>query len=225
MRRVNQKFKVLYDSMQELYLQRNEKNQKITKRILYLLNIILSAGIIKDFFDELIGIQDPSKALLSIIATSIIGFMLIATITYVLFTGFKTRITEKGYTADAVITDETDNIVLIKRKFPPYKGKYALPGGFVKYSEDPRQAVIREVREETNLIVEAIKKIGTYDQKNRDPRGRIISNAYKCRILKGVERLEGGDDATAAELIPIKRLKEMDLAFDHKQILKDAGVL
>ncbi|MFX1557024.1 MAG: hypothetical protein ACFFC9_07210, partial [Promethearchaeota archaeon] len=52
--RVNKKFKILYDSMQEFYLQRNEKNQKVTTRILYLVNIILSAGIVKDFFDVLV---------------------------------------------------------------------------------------------------------------------------------------------------------------------------
>ncbi|MFX0138829.1 MAG: NUDIX hydrolase, partial [Candidatus Hodarchaeota archaeon] len=81
------------------------------------------------------------------------------------------------------------------------------------------------VREETNLAVEIIKKIGTYDQKGRDPRGRIVSTAYQCRIVKDLSRLKGGDDAIVAEAIDIDKIKLMDLAFDHKQILKDAGVL
>ncbi|MFX1499012.1 MAG: NUDIX domain-containing protein, partial [Promethearchaeota archaeon] len=91
--------------------------------------------------------------------------------------------------------------------------------------EDAEQAVIREVREETNLAVEIVKKIGTYDQKGRDPRGRIISTVFKCRLAKGLSKMAGGDDATIAEAIPIEKVKTMDLAFDHKKILKDAGVL
>jgi 8-oxo-dGTP diphosphatase len=226
--RVNEKFKILYDSMQEFYLQRNEKNQKVTTRILYLVNIILSAGIVKDFFDVLILGTDPTKSPFIItsylLATTIIALMFIGTTTYFIFHRFKAKVEEKGYTVDAVILDDNQNVILIKRKYPPYEGKYALPGGFIKYNEDPEQAIIREVREETNLAVKVVKKIGTYDQKGRDPRGRIISTAYKCKLVKGLSLLAGGDDAKVAEAIPIEKLKNIDLAFDHKQILKDAGI-
>ncbi|MEJ2249753.1 MAG: NUDIX hydrolase [Candidatus Lokiarchaeota archaeon] len=228
-KRVNEKFKILYDSMQEFYLQRNEKNQKITRTILYLVNIILSAGIVKDFFDVLIRIAIPSANLFEniayLIATSLIGLMFIGTLTYILFTQFRSKAEEKGYTADAVILDGDQKLILIKRKYYPYKGKYALPGGFIKYNEDAKQAVIREVREETNLVVEIENKIGTYDQKGRDPRGRIISAAFKCHLVKDLSKMAGGDDAMIAESIPIEEVKKMDLAFDHKRILKDAGVL
>ncbi|MFX0059855.1 MAG: NUDIX domain-containing protein [Candidatus Hodarchaeota archaeon] len=226
--RVNEKFKMLYDSMQEFYLQRNEKNQKVTTRILYLVNIILSAGIVKDFFDVLILGTDPTKSQFVIIsyllATTIIGLMFIGTLTYFVLHRLKAKVEEKGYTVDAVIEDKNRNIILIKRKYHPYKGKYALPGGFIKYNENAEQAVVREVREETNLAVEVVKKIGTYDQKGRDPRGRIVSTAFKCRLVKDLTLLAGGDDAKVAEAIPIEKVKTMDLAFDHKQILKDAGV-
>ena len=114
---------------------------------------------------------------------------------------------------------------MIKRKYFPYKGKYALPGGFIQYDEDAKQAVIREVREETNLVVNIEKKIGTYDRKGRDPRGRIVSTAFKCRLVKDLSTMAGGDDAVVAESIPLEKVKYLDLAFDHKQILKDAGVL
>ncbi|MEJ2296272.1 MAG: NUDIX hydrolase, partial [Candidatus Lokiarchaeota archaeon] len=227
--RVNKKFEMLYDSMQEFYLQRSEKNQKTTTRILYLVNIILSAGIVKDFFDVLINGTDFSKSPFYItsyiLATVIIGSMFIGTLIYFITHRLKARGVEKGYTADAVIQDQMGNIILIKRKYPPYKGKYALPGGFIKYNEDPKQAVIREVREETNLAVEIVKKIGTYDQKGRDPRGRIVSTAFKCKLVKDLSLLAGGDDAKVAEAIPIEKIKTMDLAFDHKQILKDAGII
>ncbi len=227
--RVNEKFKILYDSMQEFYLQRNEKNQKVTTRILYLVNIILSAGIVKDFFDVLILSTKTGETPFFIIsylaATTIIGLMFIGTLTYFMLHRFKAKVEEKGYTVDAVIEDNNRNVILIKRKYHPYKGKYALPGGFIKYNEDPEQAVIREVREETNLAVEIVRKIGTYDQKGRDPRGRIVSTVFKCRLVKDLSLLAGGDDAKVAEAIPIEKVKTMDLAFDHKQILKDAGVL
>ncbi|NHJ24301.1 MAG: NUDIX hydrolase [Candidatus Lokiarchaeota archaeon] len=228
-KRVNEKFKILYDSMQEFYLQRSEKNQRVTRTILYLVNIILSAGIVKDFFDVLIRGTDSSISLFEnivyLIATSVIGLMFVGTLTYILLTRFKSKVEEKGYTADAVIVDDNRNVILIKRKYYPYIGKYALPGGFIKYNEDAKQAVIREVREETNLVVEIDDKIGTYDQKGRDPRGRIVSTAFKCHLVKDLSKMAGGDDATVADAIPIEKVKNMDLAFDHKRILKDAGVL
>ena len=150
--------------------------------------------------------------------------MFIGTLTYILLTQFKSKVEEKGYTADAVILDNNQNVILIKRKYFPYKGKYALPGGFIQYDEDAKQAVIREVREETNLVVDIEKKIGTYDRKGRDPRGRIVSTAFKCRLIKDLSTMAGGDDAVVVESIPVEKVKQMDLAFDHKQILKDAGI-
>ena len=114
---------------------------------------------------------------------------------------------------------------MIKRKYAPYKGKYALPGGFIKFDEDQKQALIREVKEETNLAVKIVGKIGTYDQKGRDPRGKIISTAFRCRLAKDLSKMKGGDDAFAAEAIPISKLHDLDLAFDHKIILKDAGII
>jgi 8-oxo-dGTP diphosphatase len=189
----------------------------------------LSAGIVKDFFDVLINGTDFSKSPLYItsylLATVIIGSMFIGTLTYFISHRLRARGVEKGYTVDAVIEDKNGNIILVKRKYPPYKDKYALPGGFIRYNEDPKQAVIREVREETNLAVEIVKKIGTYDQKGRDPRGRIVSTAFKCRLVKDLSLLAGGDDAKVAEVIPVEKLRTIDLAFDHKQILKDAGIL
>ena len=151
--------------------------------------------------------------------------MFVGTITYIIYHRLKAKVEEKGYTVDAVIVDDNQNIILVKRKYPPYEGKYALPGGFIRYNENTQQAVIREVREETNLAVKVVKKIGVYDQKGRDPRGRIVSTAFKCKLVKDLSLLAGGDDAKVAQAIPIERIKALELAFDHKQILKDAGVL
>ena len=124
-----------------------------------------------------------------------------------------------------IITDDINNIILTKRKYAPYKGKYALPGGFIKYDEDQKQALIREVKEETNLAVKIISKIGTYNQKGRDPRGKTVTTAFRCRLAKDLSKLKGGDDDIIVEAVPINKLNNMDLAFDHKIILKDAGIL
>lgn len=229
-RRTNEKFQMLYDSMQELYLKRNEENQKRTKKALYFLNILLGAGFIVEFVTTIRiasgvnELDDPSPIIHGVISI-ILGAFLLITIGYFVYSKYKFKASELGHTVDAVIQDDRQNIILIKRKFAPYKGKYALPGGFIKYNEDPEQAVIREVREETNLAVEIIKKIGVYDQKGRDPRGRVVSTAFKCRLIKDISRMKGGDDAIATEAIPIAKIKNIDLAFDHKLILKDAGIL
>ena len=229
-RRTNEKFKMLYDSMQELYSKRNEENQKRTKKALYFLNILLGAGFIVEFVNTIriaSGLQEtaPPSPLIHAIISIILGSFLIAILGYFIYGRITSKALEMGHTVDAVIQDDDQNVILIKRKFAPYKGKYALPGGFIKYNEDPEQALIREVREETNLAVEILNKIGTYDQKGRDPRGRVVSTAFKCRIVKDLSRMKGGEDALVAEAIQIDKIRLMDLAFDHKQILKDADIL
>jgi len=230
LKRVNEKFEILYDSMQELYLKRNEENQKRTKKALYFLQILLGAGFIVEFTNTIrislnVGERDPSSRLLHSVISIVLGAFLLITLIYFAYSKIKSKVLEEGHTVDAVIQDDNQNVILIKRKYAPYKGKYALPGGFIKYNEDPEQALLREVREETNLAVEIVRKIGTFDQKGRDPRGRIISTAYKCRLVKDLSKMKGGDDAFSAEAIPINEIPNIDLAFDHKLILRDAGIL
>ncbi len=228
--RVNRKFKIIYDSMQELYIKKNEENQKRTERGLSLLNLLFGAGILADFAAIVmiaLSLQegDFSTILLNSIIALIIGGILITTIIYFMYVRIQMKGEEVGMTVDAVIEDGQGNIILIKRKYPPYEGKYALPGGFISYEEKPQQALIREVREETNLIVKIEKKIGTFDEPNRDPRGKIISKAFKCSIIGDLSRMESGDDSSDIERIPINKLKDIDLAFDHKKILKQANLL
>ncbi|MHA2281390.1 MAG: NUDIX domain-containing protein [Promethearchaeota archaeon] len=229
-KRTNDKFKMLYDSMQELYLKRNEENQKRTKRAIYYLDILLGAGFVIEFAGALlitfgVGEKDVTSIIVHGIISLCLGILLILTLGYSLYTGISKKSMGYGHTVDAVIEDENKNIILVKRRYSPFKGKYALPGGFINYNEDPEQAVIREVREETNLVVEVVGKIGTYNKKGRDPREkRVESKAFKCRIVKNLSEIKGGDDATAAEAISPNEIKVMDLAFDHKKILQDAGI-
>jgi 8-oxo-dGTP diphosphatase len=120
-------------------------------------------------------------------------------------------------TVDALII-EKGKIVLVKRKNPPYKGFWALPGGFVEYGETVEDAVKREVREETGLGVEILKLVGVYSDPKRDPRGHVITVVFLCRPVNGV--LHADSDAKEAGYHSLSNLPE--LAFDHKRIVGDA---
>ena len=119
-------------------------------------------------------------------------------------------------TADGAIFKD-GKIVLIKRKNEPFKGKWALPGGFVEYGEKVEDAVIREVKEETGLSTKIIDIVGIYSDPNRDPRGHIITVVYLLDIIGG--ELKGNDDAAEAKYFDINDLPE--LSFDHNIVLKD----
>ncbi len=94
------------------------------------------------------------------------------------------------------------SILLIERGEHPFKGMWALPGGFVKMTETVPEAAIREVREETGIKPSALIYTGVFSNINRDPRGRIISNAFSC-ILKDCEKLTAGTDAKNAKWFDI----------------------
>ncbi len=129
-------------------------------------------------------------------------------------------------TADAVIVEGTGQdkkVVLIRRKNPPFQGQFALPGGFVDPDETVEAACIREAKEETSLDVEIEHLIGIYSKPGRDPRGRTITGAYLCKPAGG--KLEATDDAASAEWVLVSKLRDLEFAFDHADILKDAGLL
>ncbi len=112
-------------------------------------------------------------------------------------------------------------LVLIRRKNPPYKGMYALPGGFVEYNETTEKAVLREILEEVGVKTRIKKLVGVYSDPNRDPRGHVVSTAYELEIISGT--LKAGDDAAEFELVPINKIPKIiaELAFDHDMIIQD----
>ena len=123
-------------------------------------------------------------------------------------------------TVDAVIPME-GGVVLIRRKNPPYQGMWALPGGFVDIGETTEAACIREVEEETGLIVEIVKLLGVYSEPSRDPRGHSVSAVYIVKPVGG--KLMAADDAADAQVF--SDLSSVELGFDHGQILIDAGLI
>ena len=128
-------------------------------------------------------------------------------------------------TVDAVIVYEKTNIILIRRKNPPFQGEYALPGGFVDIGETVENACIREAKEETNIDIKILKMIGVYSEPSRDPRGHTVSVAFLCEPLANSEKPKAQDDAAALEIVPISNIKNLKLAFDHMDIIKDSGLI
>lgn len=124
-------------------------------------------------------------------------------------------------TADAVILDSARGVVLIRRGHEPFRGMWALPGGFVDLGETTEAACCREAREETGLEVATVQLFGVYSDPTRDPRGHTVSAIYLCRVLGG--DLAGADDAAEARWF--SDLRGVELAFDHARVLTDIGLI
>uniref|UniRef100_UPI003F4944C4 NUDIX domain-containing protein n=1 Tax=Actinokineospora sp. CA-119265 TaxID=3239890 RepID=UPI003F4944C4 len=135
------------------------------------------------------------------------------------------------FTADVVliVTDTPTRsplqgeVLLIQRRWDPYAGRWALPGGGVDRSETSRQAAARELWEETGVDVapDHLTQVGFYEDPDRDPRGRFLSMAYAV-VLDSKPATEAADDAAAVRWIPLDQIGRTALAFDHDQILRDA---
>jgi len=119
-------------------------------------------------------------------------------------------------TVDGIVLED-ERILLIKRKNQPFKGKWALPGGFVEYGEKTEDATVREVLEETGLKTKINHLAGVYSDPKRDPRGHTVSIVYVLDIFSG--ELKSGDDACDAKFFDLKNLP--DLSFDHEGIIID----
>lgn len=127
-------------------------------------------------------------------------------------------------TADTVVfTDHPDgyHILLIQRASEPFKGLWALPGGFIEMDETLEQSARRELKEETGLEITGMAQLGAYGDPQRDPRGRTISVAYWTLLPADADQqVEGSDDASQAGWFPVGHLPT--LAFDHDRIIQDA---
>lgn len=119
------------------------------------------------------------------------------------------------------------NILLIKRGGHPYKGYWAIPGGFVEMDESADEAAARELKEETGLEDVYLEQLYTFSNVNRDPRMRVISISYLALVSADKLSLKAGDDAIEAKWFEVNELlnsleKEDLLAFDHEDIVKTA---
>jgi 8-oxo-dGTP diphosphatase len=113
------------------------------------------------------------------------------------------------------------SVLLIKRKYEPFKNAWALPGGFVLENESLEEAVRRELQEETGITVNYLEQLYSFGEPNRDPRQRVISIAYFALVNSThFSTLKASTDAEEAKWFSINKLPK--LAFDHKKILQVA---
>lgn len=129
-------------------------------------------------------------------------------------------------TADLVVlTVRGDELValVVKRGVEPYRGRWALPGGFVGDDEDLADAAARELGEETGIaaIDAHLEQLATYGAPERDPRGRVVTVAYLALVADLPAPTAGSDASEAAWCAVDGLLRQGRLAFDHRQILND----
>lgn len=127
---------------------------------------------------------------------------------------------QPSVTVDVVIftlREDDLQVLLVRRGEPPFKGSWAIPGGFANRDESLEQAAARELEEETGLSGLYLEQLYTFGQPGRDPRGWVISVAYFALVPAKDVRLRAGDDAAEAAWHSAYGLPE--LAFDHAEIL------
>lgn len=113
-------------------------------------------------------------------------------------------------------------ILLITRGRDPFKGHHAFPGGFVDYGEDPKNAVLRELKEECCVDGLTPKLITVHGDPARDPRKHIVTIAYHVEI-EPTASIQAGDDAATANWYNLRKVwtdhETYKFAFDHREIL------
>jgi 8-oxo-dGTP diphosphatase len=115
------------------------------------------------------------------------------------------------------VHEQTLKVLLIERGIDPFKGLYALPGGFVLADETLEQAAFRELVEETGTKDVYLEQLYTFGDPERDPRGRVVTVAYYALVPTDKSPLLAGTDAAAAGWYAVSALPE--LAFDHAKIV------
>jgi 8-oxo-dGTP diphosphatase len=126
-------------------------------------------------------------------------------------------------TVDCVVFgfDEGElKVLLIERGLEPFKGRWALPGGFVRVDETLDEAARRELVEETGLKDVFLEQLYTFGAVDRDPRERVVSVAHYALVKLSDHRAKAATDAANAEWFPVAKLPK--LAFDHAEILRTA---
>lgn len=133
------------------------------------------------------------------------------------------RYPHPAMTADCVVfgfDGEKLNLLLIERGIEPYKGYWALPGGFMRMNETIEECAARELFEETNLKHVYLDQFRVFSRPDRDPRERVVTVAFIALVNPALYRVTGGDDAAHAAWFELEYLPP--LAFDHEMIIDAA---
>jgi 8-oxo-dGTP diphosphatase len=123
---------------------------------------------------------------------------------------------------DAIISNTYDSneILMISRENFPHG--WALPGGYVRIGETVENALIREIKQETNLTISDYSLFGVYSEPNRDPRAHVVTLVYNSKVLN-MKCLYPGIEANKIDWFNIEKLLKMKeiIAFDHFKIISD----
>lgn len=122
--------------------------------------------------------------------------------------------------ADVMVVDSNHDplqLLLVKRLNDPFKNSWALPGGFMNIDETLESAAMRELKEETSLVVDDVQQIGAFSAIDRDVRTRVITFAFLATRPEG-QTAVAADDALEADWFSIDKLPK--LAFDHNEIIE-----
>lgn len=132
------------------------------------------------------------------------------------------RYPRPSLTADNVLFDlEMKRVLLVLRGGEPFKGCWALPGGFFDFADtDIEHTAARELEEETTLTGIPLQLVGVFSKEGRDPRGRTITVAFTAKVDPLKVHPKGGDDAAEARWHDLDKLPP--LAFDHHEIIARA---
>lgn len=130
-----------------------------------------------------------------------------------------------GYTSDVVIFTMDEGVLkvlLVKRSEEPFKGAWALPGGFINKGETSKEVALRKLEEETGVNGIYISELGMYDSLGRDSRGWVISNSFYSIINKvKLESMYAGERTEEVKLFSLEELNSIELSFDHGLIIEN----
>lgn len=118
------------------------------------------------------------------------------------------------------VVDHDLKILLVRRGEEPFKGSWALPGGFLRETESLDQCAARELQEETGVVFAHLQAFATFSDPGRDPRYRVITAAYLALVPEADHEVRAGSDADDARWHSMAKLP--GLAFDHRDIIRAA---
>jgi len=224
--RVTKKFESTYAKIHNLSLELNSKLNSSMNR----LNFLIIASVFADIAQFIISIfvDKPAPIIIATNTTLSVGLtiFLIWVLKNLRQSSKKVKKAQKIRAVDAIINvsepGDEPQIIIIERKNRPFKNKLALPGGFVRHEETPETAIIREVKEETNLDIKNIKKVAVFEW---DKKSQIKSTCFLCDVDGGLENLQKGGDATSIKLMTASELEGLNLAFDHEDMIIKSKIL
>ena len=120
--------------------------------------------------------------------------------------------------AAGVVIEKDNKILLVRRKYEPYKGDWCFPAGFMEYDESPERCAVREAKEELNVDVELDGLFGVYSGKD-DPRTHAVLVMYWAKVKGG--KLKPGDDAEQIEFFAEDEVPQNIAFLAHRQIIKE----